>query len=176
MSWSHNHAALITKCYSLPTAKIKHSTYMTPKMCCLLYIFSYLVQCCCHFLTFLGGTDLDLLIAITLNRSIIIPMLWYCNHYKYLPIHKMITVINTSDKRKNTEKFQNHQLRPCASLSFSMFSMHKSSNYNYLFFPSFSLSSRYAPLPINSHVSIRKDMEIFHIYLQCFPTKLDLLS
>ena len=63
--------------------------------------------------------DLDLLIAITLNKSIIVSLSWYRNHYKYLPIHKMITVINTSDKRKNNEIFQNHQLRPRASLSFS---------------------------------------------------------
>ena len=110
---------LINNCYSLHTTTIKHSTYMTPKTCFLLYIFPNLVQCCCHFLTFWGGVDLDLLIAITLNRSIIISLLWYHNHYKYLPIHKMITVINTSDKRKNNEIFQNHQLRPCASVSFS---------------------------------------------------------
>ena len=121
MSWSRNHAALITKCYSLHTTIIKHNIYTTPKMSFLLYIFPKLVQCCCCFLTCGGGgwMDLDLLIAITFNRCIIVSLSWYHKHYKYLPIHKMITVINTSDKRKNNEIFQNHQLQPHASLSFS---------------------------------------------------------
>ena len=122
MSWSRNHAALLTKCYSLPNPEIKHSCYMTPKMCCLLYSFPYLVQCCCHYY-FFKGTELDLLIAIMIMISwswyCIISLSWYHNHYKYLPIYKMITVINTSDKSKNNEMFQNHQLQPHASLSFS---------------------------------------------------------
>ena len=50
---------------------------------------------------------LVLLIVITLNRAIMISLSWYHNHFKYLQIQKMITVINTSDKRINNEIFQN---------------------------------------------------------------------
>ena len=56
---------------------------------------------------FLGGwTYLVLLIVITLNRAIMISLSWYHNHFKYLQIQKMITVINTSDKRIKNEIFQ----------------------------------------------------------------------
>ena len=106
----------------------------------MLLPFSYLLG---------GWMDLDLLIAITLNRSIIVSLSWYHNHYKYLPIHKMITVINTSDKRKNNENISKPPTTTTCFSQFFMFSMHKSSHNNYLFFPSFSLSSGHAPLPIN---------------------------
>ena len=101
LSWSHNHAAFITKCYSLHTTQIKHSaTFCTVSntWCNAAAIFLHL---------FLGGwTYLVLLIVITLNRAIMVSLSWYRNHFKYLQIQKMITVINTGDKRLNNEIFQ----------------------------------------------------------------------
>ena len=53
-----------------------------------------------------GWMYLVLLIVITLNRAIMVSLSWYHNHFKYLQIQKMITVINTGDKRLNNEIFQ----------------------------------------------------------------------
>ena len=121
------------------------------------------------FSSFFGETDLDLLIDITLYRYFNISLSCYRNYYKFSTNVTLTTVFNTNDKRKKTEKFQNHELPPRASLRVFPFPVHKSPKKNYLH-SQFYLSV----LPTNFHVSIRKDMEILHIYLQCFLTKLDL--
>ena len=170
MSWSRNHAASITKCYSLHTTQIKQR--------CFLHSFQYLVQCCCHFLaSFLGGTHLTLLIVITLNRAIMISLSWYRNHHKYLPIQNMIPVINTSDKRINKEIFQNHQPWPCACLSFERSLWPIGDMTIISFSPSFALSSTstVAHKLQCLHQTTYNCKTILNIHLWCFANKLDLL-
>ena len=124
---------------------------------------------------FLGG--MHLLIVITLNRAIMISLLWYHNHYKYLQIQNMIPVINTSDKRINKEIFQNHQLQPHACLSFERSLWPNSDMTIISFSPSFALSSTctVAHKLQYLHQTTYNCKTFLHIHLRCFANKLDLL-